>query len=303
MAIIAVQTGGVSQIYGMDGAYRAIKEAGFDAVDANLDELLTYRPIRDRQHVAAFDAEGDESLQYFKPWKDAAEKYGLKNTQAHAPFPSYIEGEDAYNQYLMQVLEKTIAGCAYIGCPRLIIHPFFNGYSESMDAKKEWDLNIDRYTRLIPAAKKHGVMICLENMFGSYRGKIYTACCSDFDVACRYIDTLNGIAGETVFGFCLDLGHALLLGKDIKHIMVQLGSRIQAFHIHDNDGIADQHIAPYMGILDWERFIEGLQAIGYHGALSFETFGAINAFDPALAPEVLRLIARTGRMFAEKAGV
>ena len=104
MAIIAVQTGGVSQIYGMDGAYRAIKEAGFDAVDANLDELLTYRPIRDRQHVAAFDAEGDESLQYFKPWKDAAEKYGLKNTQAHAPFPSYIAGEDAYNQYRMQVL-------------------------------------------------------------------------------------------------------------------------------------------------------------------------------------------------------
>ena len=85
--------------------------------------------------------------------------------------------------------------------------------------------------------------------------------------------------------------------------MEQLGSRIQAFHIHDNNGIDDQHIAPYMGILDWNRFMEGLKAIDYHGALSFETFGAVSAFDPALAPQVLRLIAQTGRMFAEKAGV
>ena len=40
MAIIGVQTAGVTQLYGIDGAYRAIKDAGFDAVDANLDELM-----------------------------------------------------------------------------------------------------------------------------------------------------------------------------------------------------------------------------------------------------------------------
>ena len=82
-----------------------------------------------------------------------------------------------------------------------------------------------------------------------------------------------------------------------------LGSRIEAFHVHDNDGKSDQHLAPYMGVLDWNRFVEGLKAIDYHGALSFETFGAVSTFDPALAPQVLRLIAQTGRMFAERAGV
>ncbi len=303
MAIIGVQTGGVTQIYGIDGAYRVIKEAGFDAVDANLDELMPYRAIAHKEHVPAFDAEGEESLKYFQPWKDAAEKYGVLNSQAHAPFPSWLAEDDGYNEYLMRMLEKTIAGCAYIGCPRLIIHPFFNGYDQAVSAQEEWERNIDRYTRLIPAAKKHGVMICLENMFTRHRGKIYTACCSDFDVTCRYIDKLNEIAGKEIFGFCLDTGHALLLGKDIKRIMEQLGSRIQAFHIHDNNGIDDQHIAPYMGILDWNRFMEGLKAIDYHGALSFETYAAVSTFDPALAPHVLRLIAQTGRMFAERAGV
>ena len=303
MAMIGVQTGGVSQLYGTDGAYRVIKEAGFDAVDVNLDELLPYHMIKDRAHVPVFDAEGEESLQYFKPWKDAAEKYGLLNSQAHAPYPSCLAGEDEYNEYLMRALEKTIAGCAYIGCRRLIIHPFFYGYDQAVSAQEEWDINIRQYSRLIPAAKKYGVMICLENMFGRHRGKIYTACCSDFDVACRYVDTLNEMAGERLFGFCLDLGHALLLGKDIKRVMVQLGSRIQAFHIHDNNGVDDQHIAPYMGILDWDRFVEGLRAIEYKGTLSFETFGAIRAFDGFLAPEVLRLIAQTGRMFAQRAGI
>ena len=58
-----------------------------------------------------------------------------------------------------------------------------------------------------------------------------------------------------------------------------------------------------MGILDWNRFADGLRAMDYHGALSFETFGVIRAFDSELVPEVLRVIAATGRMLAKRAGV
>ena len=42
MAMIGVQTGVLTSLYGIDGAYRAIKEAGFQAVDANLDELKAH---------------------------------------------------------------------------------------------------------------------------------------------------------------------------------------------------------------------------------------------------------------------
>ena len=302
MAMIGVQTGGLTGIYGIDGAYRAIKEAGFDAVDANLDEMMTYQDILNKRRLAVFEAEGEEMLRYFRPFRDAAEKYGVCNYQAHALFPTYLVHEDEYNEYLMRALEKTLAGCAYIHCSRLVIHPFFNGYDQAMTPEEEWALNMDRYARLIPAAKKHGVTILLENMFTRHK-KIYAACCSDFETACRYVDELNSLAGEELFGFCLDTGHALLVSKDIRDVMALLGSRIQAFHIHDNNGSDDQHVAPYMGILDWDRFVEGLRITGYKGALCFETHGAINAFHPELAPEVLRLIARTGRLFAQKAGM
>lgn len=303
MAMIGVQTGGLTGIYGIDGAYRAIKEAGFDAVDANLDEMMTYQDILNKRRPAVFEAEGEEMLRYFRPFRDAAEKYGIYNYQAHAPFPSSLAGEGEYNEYLMRVLEKTLAVCQYIGCSRLVIHPFFGAYDKALTPEEEWALNMDRYARLIPAAKKYGVRILLENMFSGRRGKIYSACCSDFDIACRYVDELNKLAGEERFGFCLDTGHALLLGKDIRNVMAMLGKRILAFHIHDNNGVSDQHVAPYTGILAWDRFVDGLKRLDYHGALSFETDGAVRAFPPELHPELLRLIARTGKFFIQKAGL
>lgn len=299
---IGVQTGGVEEHYGIDEAYHVIKEAGFDAVDVNLDHLMGGDLIRKGEHAPAFDAEGEDSLVYFKPYKDAAEKYGIDNYQAHAPFPCYVaEPSNGYNDYLLEVLKKTIAGCAYIGCKRLIIHPFFLGYEKQLDPQMEWDLNIQRYSELIPAAKAYGVTICLENMFAGFRGKRYEAVCSDITLACKYVDTLNEIAGERVFAFCLDTGHLLLLGKDVKNAMIQLGDRIECFHVHDNNGVEDQHMPPYTGKLDWDRFVEGLKAIGFDKTLSFETYNILVTLDHELVPSILRFIADCGRRFAERA--
>ena len=114
------------------------------------------------------------------------------------------------------------------------------------------------------------------------------------------IDALNAIAGERVFGFCLDTGHLLLTGQDPQNAVALLGDRLEALHIHDNNGQEDQHLAPYMGVLDWDRFVAGLRDAGYRKPLSFETFNVIRRFDPALAPYALRLIAETGKMFARR---
>lgn len=300
MIAISVQTGGVTEVYGIDVGYRMIKEAGFDGVDANIDHLLPYSAIRGKEKVP-FVSDPD-FLQYFKPWKDAAEKYGLQNFQAHAPFPCVIPGGEDYNEYLMEMLKRMIQGCRYIGCGRLIIHPFFFPYDQQMDKKTEWDMNIEKYSSLINTARENDVTICLENMFGRYRRKIMAAICSDLDEACRYVDTLNDLAGERRFGFCLDTGHLLLLGLDIKNAILKLGDRIEALHVHDNNGEDDQHLAPYMGTLDWNRFTEGLREIGYQKPLSFETFNTMNVFDRELTPDVLSLIAKTGRMFARRIG-
>lgn len=295
---IAVQSGGPEELLGVPGAYKAIKEAGFDGVDANIDHLLTWNDIAQRKLSPAFQAEGKAALEYFKPWKEAAEACGLENYQAHAPFPSYVQGEDgAFNEAMIHVLKTCLMGCDYMNCRRLIIHPFFLGYDAQMTPEREWEVNIERYSQLIPAAKEYGVTICLENMFSGHNHKIYSACCSDITTACAYIDELNRLAGQKCFGFCLDTGHLLLLGKDIKNSMIQLGDRIEAFHVHDNNGLDDQHLAPYMGVMDWSRFVEGLAAIHYDKTMSFETFNVFNVMHPEIAVQMLSVIAKTGRLF------
>ena len=301
---IAIQTSGPSQALGLDQAYRLIAEIGFDGVDANVDHLLTYRQIMvEKQHSPAFDGSVKDAVEYFKPWGDAAKKYGIENLQAHAPFHSIVweEEDSGYNDYLIDVLRKTIYGVESIGCRKLVIHPFHYDYPHQMTPEEEWEINLDRYQRLIPAAKETGVTICLENLFTMRKGKVYKAVCNDPDEAVRYVDALNDLAGGKCFGFCLDVGHALLCGLDIKTFIEKLGNRIACFHLHDNNGIVDQHLAPYTGILDWDRFIEGLRSIKYDGTLNYETFNIWNTVDREMAPEMMRFALKCGQMFSRRA--
>ena len=132
------------------------------------------------------------------------------------------------------------------------------------------------------------------------KGKSFGAICSDITVACRYIDTLNEMAGETLFGFCLDTGHLLMAGHDITFAIQKLGDRLIALHVHDNDGYHDDHNVPYVGgVQNWKRFFLGLRAIGYKGDMNMETGGAIQRFPDAMIPSGLRLLADTANYFRE----
>ena len=299
---IAVQTAGPSALSGVKDAYRRIKEWGFDAVDANIDGVLSFRDIVHGEIPELLIKGGSDCMELFRPWAEGAKEYGVDNYQAHAPFPSCLPDAELTNANIIEVLKNTIRACDYINCRNLIIHPFFYGYEKRLSEADEWALNIECYSRLIPVAREYGVTICLENMFSGFRGKLYAACCSNIDTAARYVDELNRIAGgEDTFGFCLDTGHALLCGLDIKQFMITLGKRIRAFHIHDNNGINDQHIAPYMGILDWNAFVEGLKAIHYTSTLSFETFNVWNVVDTGVIDGMMRFIHDCGVMFARRA--
>ncbi len=114
------------------------------------------------------------------------------------------------------------------------------------------------------------------------------------------MDELNRIAGIACFGFCLDTGHALIGGQGILRTMRVLGKRVCAFHVHDNNGVSDQHLAPYLGVLDWNQFIKGVAEIGFDKTMCFETFRFWENIDPGLRRIMLQYIYQAGRLFAEK---
>lgn len=296
---LCVQTGSILEKFGIDRGFRMIHESGFDGVDFNINQTLPCETILAGETVPLYDAGEEALIDAMRPYKKAADKYGVEITQMHAPFPSYVKNE-AENAYVLKAIQACIRAAAYFGCGHLIVHPFFLGYDDKLSPEAEWKKNIDSYSQLIPAAKRYNVTICLENMFTGHKGKVYAACCADMAEANRYIDKLNELAGEKRFAFCLDTGHALLLSKDIYSTILELGPRLETLHIHDNNGLLDQHLFPYMGVLDWDRFTKGIRDVNYRGTLSFETFNALNVIDDALAFEALTFLSATGRLFAKR---
>ena len=55
----SVQTRGLTELYGVDGAYRALREAGFACVDADINLLFPPEAVKARQPIPAFLQKGD----------------------------------------------------------------------------------------------------------------------------------------------------------------------------------------------------------------------------------------------------
>ena len=275
--------------------------AGFEAIDFNIDPHLPPAAITKGPLTDFFDASAPQLLDYYRPVKEAAERYGLSFGQMHAPFPLWVEGKPEVNAYMIGVVEKCAAICRELDCPALVVHPVTRPTKE-----EEWEVNLSMYRAMIPAGKRYGVKLCLENLPHGVHGRSVEGVCCDAAEVCRYLDTLNAEAGEEIFGFCFDVGHANILGLRLRDFLVGIGPRLTCLHLHDNNGTADWHTAPYTCMAgsgystDWEGLLAGLAEIGYAGTLNFETFRATKLLPRRLQKEMLHYIAEVGRYFCDR---
>lgn len=291
---------------GYDEKFQILKNAGFDAIDYNINANISIHEFLSSHSCPFFDMDEDQIIAHLTPFKASALKNGLFFGQMHAPYPPYIIGNDKVNRYIFETFKKSIRAAAFLECPFVVIHPINVAYS--LGAEREHQLNMEMFTSLIPYAKEYGVTVCLENMFQTTKGHLYEAVCADFNEAAKYVDDLNEIAGKELFGFCFDLGHANILGKNIRRSLDILGSRVKALHIHDNNTNEDLHLMPFTFAVnwgtelttDWTGFINGLADIDYKGTISFETHQAYHVFPKQVHPQMLSLMAAIGRYFSDE---
>lgn len=303
---ISTQNGNLNAQFGHEQAYRMIREAGFEAIDWNLDQYLTGKQLESAEKlkdICIFEKNLDEVLAFFEEELSYIKGNGLAFAQCHAPFPPYLPGRPETLEYSIGIYRRIIEFCQVIGCPKVVIH----GITKKLDYVDETQEEIDRmnrhmYESLIDILKETDVIVCLENLFTTYRDVRYTGVCSDPHEAAAEIDRLNALAGKACFGLCLDTGHLQLAHIRFYRYVPILGKRIVALHIHDNDAIHDRHMAPYSGTILWDEFYEELRKIGYDEDLNFETFRQVDCSTvaPELVPTFLKLIADTGKFFREK---
>ena len=299
MLDIGVQTKGIIPEMDIDKGFGTISEAGFTRVDINIDTFLKNSDLYAGKVNKFFDASIEELTIYFNQYTKAMDKYGIRPSQMHAPYPVRVEGKNKQNDYMQGVvIPKSILIANMLGVPWVVIHPFKMQYPYNKDIERK--MNITYFQMLIPLLKEYNVGVCFENLYEGMGGRIVEGVCADpYDVVC-YIDTLNEMAGQELFGLCLDTGHLQLVKRDPYEYIKVVGNRLKALHIHENDSFNDIHQMPYTfgdcsyDGQNWNSLFRGLKAIGYEGTLSYETFPCVNSFPRNIRGHVLNSIHEIG---------
>ncbi|MBO4217240.1 MAG: sugar phosphate isomerase/epimerase [Clostridia bacterium] len=289
---------------GEERAFDIIKKAGFDAVDYNFDEYLSYSDVTHQRFEGVMF---DGCREYFSEVKKKLDASGLAAGQAHAPFPTYLPGDDRSNEILIDVMKRSIEAAAILKAPYLVIHPRFNTtFDKRFTPEEEYEVNRKFYLALADTLRGSGVTCCLENMWtcASPWRKIYADVCGDPSDTAEMIDKLNAEAGEDLFGYCYDVGHSLICGLDPYRFMLKLGKRIKVFHIHDVDGVHDSHLLPFLGVGEWRTFARGVAAIGYDYSLNLEAGNFYNLCGEECYPEAFAMmravVAKLNKMVDEE---
>lgn len=309
MLELGVQTKNVVEDANPAEGFAMLRRAGFSCVDFSLNYYLTNTSLYKQEVNTFFDQSEAELTRYFAPHIEGAKEAGIRVHQMHMPYPLYIPGgKEQLNDYLRNVVApKSLHVCQMFDCHYLVVHGFkLARHLGSEEA--EWQQTENLLHTILPTAKEMGIVICMENLYTGTGGHIVEGTCCDARKAAERIDRINETYGAEVLGFCLDTGHANLVGLDFEDFINKLGKRLKVLHIHDNDGIGDLHQIPFTFTktrenkvsTDWDGFLRGLRAVQFDQVLSFETAPVLSSFPEELKEEVLHLIARIGAYFAEK---
>lgn len=120
------------------------------------------------------------------------------------------------------------------------IHPGYLSPVGKLMPHKAWDLQKDALRQIGTFAVEHNVTACLENMIGVK------------EFLCRFPEELIGMTEDIEgIGMTFDFGHANTVGK-VDDFLVNVG-KAKHIHIHDNNGLSDQHLALGEGTINWEK--------------------------------------------------
>lgn len=117
---------------------------------------------------------------------------------------------------------------------------------------------------VVKTAKLLGVPIALENVHDFTYDKVR------FPVT---VDDLRQclVALDGDIGVVFDSGHAHSIGVDVLQFVEEIGAKhIVGTHIHDNDGLTDDHLAPGDGTVDFESFFAAYRERGWRFPLNLE---------------------------------
>ena len=206
----------------------------------------------------AFFTMWDENVEEYK---ELADDIGMIYQSIHAPYENAAKMWSVSDEadVAMEELLTSVADCAKIGVPLLVVHPYI-GFDND---ENPTEIGVRNFGTVVDEAKNSGVKIAFENVEGeAYLEKLMQA----------FQDCGN-------VGFCWDSGHEQCYNRG-KDMLALYGDRLMATHLNDNLGVSDYegkitwtddlHLLPGDGIINWHEAVSKLKHCGYDGILTFE---------------------------------
>jgi len=274
---LSVELYTLAQRYGDFKGVEMAKEAGFDAID------YSYYYAKECDEIL-----GDGYKEYAEKLRAHLDKVGISCNQAHAPFTvKYeMEKEEADRKYLY--MARALESASILGAKNIIVHSI--SVPEGVDFE---EYNVEYYKSFIPYCEKFGIHVAVENIFkrdqkrNCLRGVIGSP-----EELNRVIEKIN----SPWIVACVDIGHAALTGYEPEDFIKAMNPKyLKALHVQDNDYVADRHIIPYTGDLNWDAIMTSLKNAGYEGDLTFEIIKYLNRFPEELFFEALKFSALVGK--------
>lgn len=278
--LVSTQTDHLASVFGDREAVRILAANGFDCIDYSMFGM----------NNPEFHLNKPGYQDYARELRHIADECGVIFNQSHAPFPTYSEGKDDYNVFILDAVKRSIEITSILGGDICVVHPL----TIEGDEIKQRELNLERYHALESVCRDFGVKAALENMwsYDNVAKQITHAACSRPAQFNDYLDTL----GDENFTACLDLGHCGLVGENAADMLRSMGSgRVKALHVHDNDGKHDSHTLPFTMKMDWKAIAAALRDIDYGGVLTFEADNFLALFPVELKAEASKFMLKTGR--------
>lgn len=252
----------IARLVGEEKAVEYVAKAGFDAWDFSMFSMCRWNPATNAPYDTDHPLKGKNYLAFARRLKQIGLDNGIVCNQSHAPFPSD-------KPKMFDNLLRSIECTAEAGGEICVIHP------AAFSTPQE---NAEMYNKLLPFAKAHNVKIATENMWDWDNEKDCAcfAACATPESFNAHLDAVN----DEDFVACLDIGHAEMMGEmtNAVELIKELGNRLQALHIHDNDLHDDSHQIPFSMKIDFDKVSTALCEIGYKGDLTLECNGFLKAY-------------------------
>jgi sugar phosphate isomerase/epimerase len=242
----------------LEEAIDAIAQIGYQGVELMADVPHAYPPSLDSTHrmeIKTYIAERGLAVSNV----NAFTLFALGDTY----HPTWIENDERQRELRIEHTMHCIELANQMECATVSLEPGGPLIGTGLEPAEAAQRFADGLGRLLPLAKRHGVVLAVEPEPGLL-----------IQSAGEYLEfKRKHFADEQAIRMNCDVGHLFCVGEDPAAVIREMPAEVVHVHLEDiGENHVHQHLTPGKGAIDFPAIFAALDAIGYGGWATVELY-------------------------------